>query len=85
MKTLENTKTRKVKTIEVIFSNMTFVVKVHSHYMVALNSPSWSTNRYTATIKETGEGIGVMGGKKLITSQMDLINSRPDLFLRKLI
>jgi hypothetical protein len=82
MTTLENTKTRKVKAIEVIFSNMTFVIKASTHYMIALNNPGWSTVKYTATIKETGEGIGVMGGRTLIKKQMQLINSRPDLFLK---
>jgi len=82
MKTLENTKTRKVKTIEVKYSNMTFIVQAYSHFMVSLNNPSWSKTKFTATIKETGEGIGMMGGRKLIKSQMELINSRPDLFLK---
>jgi hypothetical protein len=82
MKTLENTKTKKVKSIEVKFSNMTFIVQSYSHYIFALNNPSWSRNKYTATIKETGEGIGMMGGRDLIKKQMQLINSRPDLFLR---
>jgi len=82
MKTLENTKTRKVKSIEVIFSNMTFVIKASCHYMVALNNAGWSTIKYTATIKETGEGIGFIGGRTMIKRQMDLINSRPDLFLK---
>jgi hypothetical protein len=81
MKTLENTKTRKVKVIEVNYSNMTFIVQAYSHYMAALENPHWSTNRYTATIKETGEGIGMMGDRKLIKSQMELINSKPNLFL----
>lgn len=82
MKTVENTKTRKVKTVEVKYSNMTFIVEAYSHYMIALNNPSWARNRYTAKIKETGEGIGMMGDRKLIKSQMELINSKPQLFLR---
>lgn len=82
MKTLENTKTHKAKSIDVAFSNMTFVVKASCHYMAALNNPGWSKIRYTANIKETGEGIGMMGGKTLITKQMELINARPDLFLK---
>jgi hypothetical protein len=81
MRTLENTKTRKVKIVEIKYSNMTFIVQAYSHYMAALNNPGWSKNRYTATIKETGEGIGMMGGRKLIKSQMELINSKPHLFL----
>lgn len=81
MRTLENTKKRKVKTIEVKYSNMTFIVKVSSHYMAQLENPGWASNRYTATIKETGENIGMMGGRKLIKSQMELINSKPNLFL----
>jgi hypothetical protein len=52
--------------------------------MAALNCPSWSSNKYTAKIKETGEGIGMIGGRKLIKSQMQLINSRPDLFLKSI-
>ncbi len=82
MTTLQNTSTHKTKSIEVKYSNMTFIVTVSAHYMAALNCPSWSSNKYTAKIKETGEGIGGFGGRKLIKSQMQLINSRPDLFLR---
>jgi len=82
MKTLVNTTTHKVKEIEVIFSNMTFVVWAHTHYMSALNNPGWATNKYTATIKETGESIGMMAGRTLIKKQMELVNSRPDLFLK---
>ena len=82
MKTLQNTNTKKAKTVEVKMSNMTFIVQAYSHYMGALNNPGWATNKYTATIKETGEGIGMMGGRKLIRSQMTLINSKPELFLK---
>jgi hypothetical protein len=82
MKTLENTKTRKVKSIEVIFSNMTFMINASCHYLVAVNNQGWSNIKYTARIKETGEGIGVCGGRTLIKRQMELINSRPDLFLK---
>jgi hypothetical protein len=82
MKTLQNTKIRKIKTIEVIYSNMTFIVEASCHYMAALNNPGWSTIKYRANIKETGEGIGLMGGKSLIKRQMELMNSRPDLFLK---
>ena len=82
MQTLESTNTRKVKSVEVKYSNMTFIVHAHSHYMAALNNPGCAINRYTATIKETGEGIGMMGCRKLIKSQMELINSKPHLFLR---
>jgi hypothetical protein len=81
MTTLENTKTRKTKSIEVIFSNMTFVIKASTHFLIGLNS-GWSTIKYTATIKETGEGIGVIGGRTLIKRQMELINSKPELFLK---
>lgn len=81
MTTLENTKTRKTKSIEVIFSNMTFVINASTHFLIGLNS-GWSRTKYTATIKETGEGIGVIGGKEMIKRQMELINSRPDLFLK---
>jgi hypothetical protein len=82
MKTLENTKTRKVKSVEVQHSNMTFIVEAYTYYMDSLNNPSWTKNKYTATIKETGEDIGMMGGRKLIKSQMELINSKPHLFLK---
>jgi len=82
MKTLSNTNTLKTKSIEIKYSNMTFIVTVLAHYMAALNRPSWSSNKYIARIKETGESIGGFGGRKLIKSQMQLINSRPDLFLR---
>jgi hypothetical protein len=83
MTTVTNTSSIKEKTIEVKYSNMTFVVKAYSHYMKALLNPGWARNRYTATIKETGEGIGMMGDRKLIKSQMALINSKPHLFLTK--
>ena len=82
MQTLENTKTRKTKAIEVIYSNMTFVIKASTHYIIGLKNSGWATTKYTATIKETGEGIGAIGGKTLIKRQMELINSRPDLFLK---
>ena len=83
MTTLANTKTTKVKAIEVKYSNMTFIVQAYSHYMAALNNPGWAKNRYTATIKETGERIGMMGDRKLIKLQMELINSKPHLFLSR--
>jgi hypothetical protein len=82
MKTIESTKTRKIKTVEVKHSNMTFIVQVYSHYMAALINPSWAKNRYTAKIKETGESIGGMGDRKFIRFQMSLINSKPHLFLK---
>lgn len=82
MTTLENTKKRKVKMIEFKYSNMTFLVEAYSHYMKELINPGWSKNRYTAKIKETGEGIGMIGDRKLIRSQMEIINSKPHLFLK---
>ena len=82
MRTIESNKKRKIKTIELKYSNMTFIVEARSHFIIGFN-PSWATNKYTAKIKETGEGIGVIGGRKLIKSQMELINSRPDLFLKQ--
>jgi hypothetical protein len=82
MKTLESTKKRKIKMVEVKYSNMTFLVEAHSHYMKELNNPHWARNRYTAKIKETGENIGGMGDRKLIRSQMEIINSKPHLFLK---
>jgi hypothetical protein len=69
------------KTIEVKYSNMTFVVTAYAHYMSALLNPGWSRTTYTATIKETGENIGMRGDRSLIRSQMSLINSKPELFL----
>lgn len=81
MKTLQSTAVRRVKTIEVKMSNMTFIVQAYSHYIYAVKDPAWTKTTYTATIKETGEGIGGLGGRKLIRGQMKLINSRPDLFL----
>jgi hypothetical protein len=81
MKTLENNKNRKVKSIELTYSNMTFVVEAHSHFIICKNS-AWTKTRYTASIKETGEGIGSMGNRELIKRQMELINSKPELFLR---
>jgi hypothetical protein len=80
--TLENNKKRKVKTVEIAYSNMTFIVQAYCHYMKELNNPSWSRITYTAKIKETGEGIGGMGDRTLIKRQMNLINSKPHLFLK---
>ena len=82
MKTLENTSKRKIKMVEVKYSNMTFEVQSYSHYMKELENPTWVKNRYTAKIKETGENIGFIGDRKLIRAQMELINSKPQLFLR---
>ncbi len=82
MKTTINTNTRKEKTLEVKFSNMTFVVKAYSHFMRELNSPYWVKNRFSATIKETGENIGFIGCRKNLKAQMELVNSKPHLFLR---
>jgi len=81
MTTLINTATRKTRTVEVIYSNMTFIVEANCHYMAALNNPGWSANKYTAKIKSTGENIGGRGDIKLIRRQMELINSKPHLFL----
>lgn len=82
MKTVESTKTRKIKTVEIKCSNMTFIVQSHSHYMAALWNPGWSKNRYSAIIKETGEKIGMLGDRALIRRQMEIINSKPHLFLK---
>ena len=82
MKTLQNTKTTKVKTTEVQYSNMTFVVQAYSHYMAALINPHWSKTTYTAVIKENGQCSGGRGSRQFIKSQMEIINSRPDLFLK---
>ncbi len=61
---------------------MTFVVQAYSHYMAALRNPGWARTRYTAVIKETGENIGTMGDRKFIKAQMEIINSKPHLFLK---
>ena len=81
MKTLVNNTNRKVKSIEVNFSNMTFIIQAYSHYIYSTTS-NWSKTQYTAIIKETGEGIGAMGSRDLIKRQMQLINSRPELFIK---
>ena len=81
MRTLESTKTRKVKSIEVKMSNMTFIITCHAHYILGFNG-GWSKNKYTAVIKNNFQGIGTRGNLKAIRSQMELINSRPDLFLK---
>lgn len=82
MTTLLNTKTNKSKSIEVKYSNMTFIITATSHYIYAVSNPGWTKTKYTAKIKETGEGIGIMGGRKLIKNQMELINSKAYLFLK---
>ena len=82
MKTTKNTLTHKEKTIELKYSNMTFVITARCHYMKDLNTPGWSMTKYTGIIKETGEGIGLMGSRKLIRSQIHLINSNSHLFLK---
>lgn len=79
--TVSAIKTRKIKTIEVKYSNMTFIVQAYSYYVKEVLNPGWTTTKYSATVKETGEGTGGLGSRKLIKSQMELINSRPDLFL----
>lgn len=81
MKTTKNTNTEKAKQFEVKFSNMTFVIECYAHYMKSLNTPTWSKNKFTATIKQTGEAIAY-GGKKQVKAQMEIINNRPDLFLK---
>jgi hypothetical protein len=79
MKTLENTTKRKIKTIEVQYSNMTFVLQAHTHFIIGINS-GWSKTKYTAFIKETGEAIG-FGNIKLIRAQMKIVNLNSDMFL----
>lgn len=81
MTTLKNTTELKIKVIEVKYSNITFLVEARAHYMSSLREPNWSKNKYTATIKETGENIGGIGDRKFIKSQMNVINSVPHLFL----
>ena len=81
LKTVTSTKTHKIKTIEVEYSNMTFIVQAYSHFIRTRYSSGWATTKYSATIKENGEGIGGYGSRKLIKAQMELINSKPHLFL----
>ena len=85
MQTIESNKTRIIKTIEIKRSNMSFIVTAHCHYMAALQNPGWSAIRFSAEIKETGENIGGVGGKSLIKKQIELINSKPELFLTKIL
>ena len=82
MKTLENNSKRKIKTIEVQYSNMTFLVESYTAYIIGLRDGYWTRTKYTASIKETGENVGGMGDRNFIKRKMELINSRPDLFLR---
>jgi hypothetical protein len=82
MKTIENNQKRKIKIIEIKLSNMVFEVQAYSHYITELLNSGWSRTRFTAKIKNTGEGIGIIGGKRFIRQQMEIINSRPDLFLK---
>lgn len=82
MKTLENTKTTKVKSVEIKYSNMTFIVEAGCYYVNHPIIPSWVRTYFTARIKETGECTGFMGSKKEIKNHLELINSRPDLFLK---
>lgn len=81
MTTLVSTNSHKLKSIEVKYSNMTFILEASSHYIKNVNSPGWTRVKFTGRIKETGENIGVLGGKKMVKNQMNIINSRPDLFL----
>ena len=80
MKSLVSTTSRKVKSVEVKMSNMTFVVNCESHFIVCKKS-SWSTPKFTATIKETGEKLTTLCGKSFLRTQMEIINSKPHLFL----
>lgn len=81
MNTHTSTRTKKIKTFEMEYSNIIFIVRVYSHYMAQLNNPYWSSNRYTATIKKTGEDIGVVGSRDAIRKQMQLVNLKYNLFL----
>jgi hypothetical protein len=81
MKTLENTKTTKIKSIEVKYSNMTFVVEAYTSYVVGLRDGYWTKIKYSASIKESGYHVGGFGDKNFTIKKMELINSRPDLFL----
>lgn len=82
MHTQINNQKRIIKTTEVKFSNISFIVTISAHYMESLWHPSWSKSKYTATIKETGEGIGCIGGKKHIVQQMKIINDNYKLFIK---
>ena len=81
MKSLVRTSSTRIKQVEVKMSNMTFVVNCESHYIRTVKNPSWSTPKFTAVIKETGEKLTTLCGKKFLISQMELINSKPHLFL----
>lgn len=81
IKTNQTVSTEKEKTIEIVMSNMTFIVKAYSHYITAKNS-GWTRTIYTGKIKENGQGIGVRGGIDMIRRQMTNINSKPHLFLK---
>jgi hypothetical protein len=81
MKSLVSTTSRKVKSVEVKMSNMTFVVNCEMTFIRSVKNPSWSTPKFTAVIKETGEKLSTFCGKKFLKNQMELINSKPHLFL----
>lgn len=80
MKSLVSTTASKVKSVEVKMSNMTFVVKCESHFIIAKKS-TWSTPKFTAIIKETGEKLTTLCGKNFLRTQMEMVNSKPHLFL----
>ena len=82
MKTLENTKQNKVKTLEMVYSNMTFLIKAQTYFVDHFSGAYWVKTFFTAKIKETGECTGFMGSKNDIKNHLELINSRPDLFLK---
>jgi hypothetical protein len=82
MKTLVNNKNRKVKSIEVQYSNMTFQVLIYCDYIIGRKKAGWSNNSYTAIIKETNKiGVSSYPSLKSIKKEMELINSKPELFL----
>lgn len=81
LNTIKTITTRKEKTIEFKMSNMTFIVKAYSHYITARNS-GWTRTRFSAKIKETSQGIGVLGNLEMVRRQMKNINSKSHLFLK---
>jgi hypothetical protein len=83
MTTLVNNPARKVKSIEVKYSNMTFKVLVYCNYINTRNKSEWSSNIYTAIIKETNEMVASSyPDRESIKTIMAFINSKKDVFVK---
>jgi hypothetical protein len=83
MKTLVNNPTRKVKSIEVKYSNITFKVLVYCNYINSRKKSGWSSNIYTAIIKDTNEMVASSYPTiESIKTIMAFINSKQDVFLK---